>query len=135
MNDLNSSEDISADPRMDLEKVFSHPRGLSTARSLVEELIRAAGKTDNHFDQIQTFSQNRPSLATLPSDPAMPDTLKEMLAFSSHNQVSEKGNGGTRSEARRQDEMADKCNVPFALANSFNDRGFFLTVNLQPISK
>lgn len=103
------------DTLLHLENVFKHPRGLSTAQNLVKVLAttmedKVKGPQPSQRQISKAFSISRPISA---SNPAMPNFMKERLAFSdSHLQTSGKGKSGTRDlfhDSSNSLETGERC--------------------------
>lgn len=93
---------------LEMENLFSHPEGLSTARSLVRSILEAANKNS-------TTSSDTLHIDTMLSpefEPTMPDALKEFLAFRKpHSQNVERAGEGFNSTSPQNAEMAQRCKL------------------------
>jgi hypothetical protein len=99
------------DSKVDLEKVFSHPDGLPTARALVAGLMRT-----HHMEML---NPNRQTQARLPfpiskpmadSNPEIPSVLGELLAFREPEaHIDGMGTHSTMKVHDRAQEAPDQC--------------------------
>jgi len=94
-----------------LSKIFSHPAGLSTARTLVETMLRNdAQRSDRGVNSAQSHMAVALSINTNPNS-TMPAVLREVLSFSSvaDAQPSRGAGASTLGSEPQSQEAPDRC--------------------------